>query len=431
TTPEKNIREDIIMQDPSEPFCLDVEGGPDLSFDLKRRNRMVGYLTTFLVVMVLGTTEIFASWYVGILGGTSLEAGVAMGAFGFTYMFSPAIGGRLSDRIGRKKTLVIATCAYIALLTSYLLPFIVPIHLIVIRVVEGFIFGFIAPTIQGMVAELEPGSETAALGNFSTSWSASMILPPMILAYMVGAFGEVSSIYVVLAIELLSLAIIGGFLQGYRRKTGEEDTDSIANRVASETTDGPTQSKTSPVFIASYLSVMLWGVVSTIILALFPTYIEALIDLGHPFIREDFGNLLLIWNTVRTISFIGTARMPGEYMKTVIVLGTILTAISGILLFLFIDIWIFGLAMIISGIAVGFNYLGALYLVVSATELEKGAHAGLVESMGGVGIFLGPIIGGWVMGFGLALPYLLYTVLAVVVLILIVLLLATREKPSV
>jgi MFS family permease len=52
--------------------------------------------------------------------------------------------------------------------------------------------------------------------------------------------------------------------------------------------------------------------------------------------------------------------------------------------------------------------------------LEKGAHAGLVESMGGVGLFLGPIVGGWVTGFGLSLPYLMYGVLAVVILLIMI-----------
>lgn len=114
-------------------------------------------------------------------------------------------------------------------------------------------------------------------------------------------------------------------------------------------------------------------------------------------------------------------------MKQAIVMGAILSAISGFMLFFFTDIWVFTIAMIVSGIAVGFNYLGALYLVVSSTDIEKGAHAGLVESMGGVGLFLGPVIGGWFMEIGLTLPYLMYAVLSVVVLILIVALLRKQN----
>ncbi|MFW9801993.1 MAG: MFS transporter [Candidatus Thorarchaeota archaeon] len=408
------------MHEPCEPFCLDVDGEPDLTPEIRKKNRVVGYITTFLVVFVLGTTEIFASWYVFRLGGTPLESGIAFGVFGFVYMFSPAIGGRLSDRVGRKKTLLVSTAAYIGVIILYLFPFIQTIHLIAIRTVEGLVFGFIAPTIEGMVAELEPESQVATLGNFSTAWSASMILPPMIIAYLAGIYGDLSSIYVILAIEIFSLAIIALFLQAYKRKPETPENMNTATQI---TTREQKASKASPIFIAAYLSVMLWGVVSTVILALFPSYIENLVLLGYPFATEDFGNLLLIWNIVRTAGFIAIARMPGDYMKTVILLGAILSAISGFLLFSFIDIWVFAIAMVLSGLGVGFNYLGALYLVVSATDLEKGAHAGLVESMGGVGLFLGPIVGGWVTGFGLTFPYLMYALLAVVILLMMMVLL--------
>ncbi|MFX1606028.1 MAG: MFS transporter [Promethearchaeota archaeon] len=417
------------MHETEGSFCLDVAGEPDLTREIKKRNRMVGYITTFFTVFTLGTTEIFASWYSTRMGGTPLESGLAFGIFGLVYMFSPAIGGRLSDNIGRRRTLLLSTGGYIVVILLYLLPFVSPWQLIAIRAIEGFVFGFIAPTIEGMVSELEPESQVATLGNFSTSWSASMILPPMVIAYLSGIYGDTSGIFVILGVEILALMIVAGFLQGYKRKLPPSSSN-VGIISTSTATHVKKVSKSSPLFIASYLSVMLWGVVSVIILGLFPSYIMILGDLGYPFITEDFGNLLLVWNLVRTVTFIAIARISGEYMKQAIVMGAILSAISGFMIFLFIDIWIFAIAMILAGIGVGINYLGALYLVVSATDIEKGAHAGLVESMGGVGMFLGPIVGGWTMEWGLALPYLMYAVLAVVVLVLIVLLLQRDKKQT-
>jgi MFS family permease len=412
------------MSETAEPFVLDIEGSPDLTPEVRKRNRLIGYLTIFLTVFTLGTTEIFASWYSTQMGGTPLEAGLAFGIFGLVYMFSPAIGGRLSDRRGRKKTLVLSTGGYIIVIILYLLPFVSPWQLIAIRAIEGFVFGFVAPTIEGMVSELETESEVATLGNFSTSWSASMILPPMVIAYLSGIYGDQSGIFVVLGVEILALVIVASLLQGYRRKDDKprpvpkHDLPTIEPLgLAGEIQESA--SRSSPIFIASYLSVMLWGVVSTIILGLFPSYIIILGGMGYPFGSEDFGNLLLIWNFVRTLTFIVIARFSGERMKQAIVVGALLSVISGFMLFLFIDIWIFAIAMVLSGIAVGLNYLGALYIVVSATEIEKGANAGLVESMGGVGLFLGPIVGGWIMEIGLTLPYLMWAVLGLVVLVLI------------
>jgi DHA1 family multidrug resistance protein-like MFS transporter len=416
------------MADSIEEFCFDTDENVDLTPEDRKRNRMVGYVAAFLTVFTLGTTEIFASWYSTQMGGTPFEAGLAFGIFGLVYMFSPAFGGKLSDQIGRRKTLLGATMGYIGVLVLYLLPFYGPWQLIVIRAIEGFVFGFVAPTIEGMVSELETESEVATLGNFSTSWSASMILPPMVIAYFSGILGDQSGIWVVLGIEILTLGVFFAFLRGYRRKPAV----SASNVITKKSTPGSSEkvSKTSPLLIASYLSVMLWGVVSTIILGLFPSYIEILSDQGLPFVTEDFGNLLLIWNLVRTVAFIVTARLSGEHMKQIIVFGAVLSAASGLVLFLFVDIWMFAIAMVLAGVAVGFNYLGALYLVVSATDIEKGAHAGLVESMGGVGLFLGPIVGGWIMEIEPTWPYLMYAALSVVVLVLIIALLKRDSTKS-
>ncbi|MFW9980610.1 MAG: MFS transporter [Candidatus Thorarchaeota archaeon] len=408
------------MFEPPEPFCLDDDEKPDMPESAKRRNRIVAYIATFLVTFTLGTTEIFAPWYVGELGGTGFEMGWAMGSFGIVYMISPALGGRFSDRIGRRKALLIATAAYIAVLVLFLNPFSSPLYLIIIRALEGFVYGFIAPSNQAMLAELTPEAECEVLGNFSTAWSAGMILSPFVLAFMDGNYGPVSSIYVVIAIEFIMLGLIGGFLQGYRRKTMSLK-DSTEPQVSIR--DG-TPSKTSPRFIASYLSIMLWGVISTVILALFPAYVETLPGLS----TTDWGTMLLVWNGIRTVAFIITARVPEQSMSSIILLGAVLSAISSSVLFLFIDFWMLTIAMVISGIAVGFSYLGALYLIVSATKIEKGAYAGLVESMGGVGLFLGPIVGGWLDDFGGALPYLMCLVLSIIVLAGIIPLLMKEKR---
>jgi DHA1 family multidrug resistance protein-like MFS transporter len=220
----------------------------------------------------------------------------------------------------------------------------------------------------------------------------------------------------------VSLGLIGGFLHGYRRRP--QPVGAVDEHLGATSSAGAKASKTSPRFIASYLSIMLWGVVSTVILALFPSYVETL----PGFNADTWGVMLLVWNGVRTIAFIFTARLPERSMGSVITYGAILSAVSTAIIFLFTDYLMLTVAMVVSGIAVGFSYLGALYLIVSATKIEKGAYAGLVESMGGVGLFLGPILGGWLADFDLALPYLMCTILSVIVIIGILPLLRKERK---
>ena len=412
------------MHEPIEPFCLENAVKADMPESAKRRNRIVAYIATFLVTFTLGTTEIFAPWYVGELGGSGFEMGWAMGSFGIVYMISPSLGGRFSDRVGRRTSLLVATFSYILVLFLFLNPFASPIYLIVIRALEGLVYGFIAPSNQAMLAELTPEAECEVLGNFSTAWSAGMIFSPFVLAFMESNYGPASSIYVVIGIEFIMLGLIGGFLQGYRRKTS---FDTPMENVHDTNVSSGTPSKTSPRFIASYLSIMLWGVISTVILALFPAYVESLPGLT----AGDWGTMLLTWNGVRTIAFIITARLPEKHMSSVILMGAVLSAISSGVMFVFIDFSMLVVAMIISGTAVGFSYLGALYLIVSSTKIQKGAYAGLVESMGGIGLFLGPIVaGGWRDSFGGAFPYLMCMILSIIVFVGIIPLLLKERNSS-
>ena len=116
----------------------------------------------------------------------------------------------------------------------------------------------------------------------------------------------------------------------------------------------------------------------------------------------------------------------------IIISGAALSGIACLFIFLTPNFWVFMMAMILSGIGVGFGYLGALYLIVSATESEKGAYAGLTESMGGVGLFAGPIFGGWLMDLNrplsLGYPFLMCAVLAGIILIAMIPLLKRRNR---
>ncbi len=378
-----------------------------LSEPEKKRARIVGYLLTFMATFSLGTSEIFAPWYAGILGASTFEMGWAMGSFGLVYMVSPILGGKISDRIGRKNSLLIATGSYIAILLLYPQPFIMPLHLIIIRALEGLFFGFFYPTIEALVAELCPDSQGAVLGNFSTSWSAGMIFSPALIAYMATYFGNVASIYVVLGVELAALGLIALLVKNYTLDQITPSSEQKANvpyPVPEIDTEPPGKDvRTSPRFFAAYVSIALFGFTSTVLLALFPSYIGGL----PGYTAQDFGNLLMVWNVTRTIVFLICTRISQSRMGQLMVVGATAITLGMFLIFTTLNIAIFTFSLILVGAGVGFAYLGGLYTVVSATKSEKGAYAGIAESLAGAGFFAGPIIGGWIAEFALNLPYLL------------------------
>ncbi|MHA1958918.1 MAG: MFS transporter [Candidatus Thorarchaeota archaeon] len=394
----------------------------------KKRARLVGYSLTFLATFSLGVTELFAPWYAGELGAGPFIMGWAMGSFGLVYMVSPLIGGRVSDRIGRKASLIVATVAYLGILLVYPQPFIMPIHLVLLRALEGLFFGLFYPTIEAMVAELCPESQGAVLGNFASSWSLGMILSPFVLTFMATNFGNVTSIYVVFVVELAALALTVGLVRSYT-------IDQIQPRLQQEASfpfpapeeiedADKSDIRTSPRFMASYLSIALFGVVSTVLLAHFPSFVED--TLGYAIL--DFGSILVVWNVSRTIAFLGLTRTSQDRMGEVMVVGALLTAISMALVYFLTDLVFLSVAMALCGVGVGFSNLGGLYTVVSATENEKGAYAGIVESLAGLGFFVGPIAAGLIAEYSASLPYIVMALYAFITLIFVVILLSKSRK---
>jgi MFS family permease len=393
----------------------------------KRRARTVGYVLTFLTTFSLGVTEIFAPWYAGILGASQFEMGWAMGSFGIVYMFSPILGGKISDRIGRKTSLIAATVSYIAVLALYPQPFIMPFHLIIIRALEGFFFGIFYPTIEALVTELCPDSQGAVLGNFSTSWSAGMVFSPGVIAFMALSFGNVASIYVVIAVELLCLGLIVGLVKTYtldQIQASKKQKANVPYPIPEELHDGSKRDvRTTPRFFAAYSAVALFGFASTLLLALFPTYIQ-----GMPFYGpQDFAYLLMVWNIARTAAFLVCTRIPHGKMDMVMITGTFVILLGMTTIYMSLDMTLLTIAMILCGVGVGFNYLGGLYTVVSATEDEKGAYAGIAESLAGVGFFVGPILGGYVAEIAADLPYLLTAIYALLTLVVMIVLLSRKS----
>jgi MFS family permease len=111
----------------------------------------------------------------------------------------------------------------------------------------------------------------------------------------------------------------------------------------------------------------------------------------------------------------------------VMITGTFVILLGMTTIYMSLDMTLLTIAMILCGVGVGFNYLGGLYTVVSATEDEKGAYAGIAESLAGVGFFVGPILGGYVAEIAADLPYLLTAIYALLTLVVMIVLLSRKR----
>ncbi|MFX1573646.1 MAG: MFS transporter [Promethearchaeota archaeon] len=92
-----------------------------------------------------------------------------------TYSISPIGLNKISDRLGRRKSVIIsmigATCAQ---LTFYIT--LAPIAFLIERLFEGFILGFFFPNLQASISDNQSIDHNIYLAKFNLSWSIAIVL---------------------------------------------------------------------------------------------------------------------------------------------------------------------------------------------------------------------------------------------------------------
>jgi len=154
----------------------------------------------FIVLPVL------SAYALGLEGATPFLAGAAMSGYAFTQAIFQVPFGRLSDRIGRKKTLFIGLLIFI--LGSVVCAVSDNIYLLLIgRFLQGA--GAIGSVVTAMIADLVKEEERAHAmaimgGVIAMSFSAAMIIAPIVG----GHWGVDKLFWIVAILSTLAIAIL-------------------------------------------------------------------------------------------------------------------------------------------------------------------------------------------------------------------------------
>jgi MFS family permease len=127
-------------------------------------------------------------------------------ALTITYSISPLILNKISDRIGRRKSIIIsmvgATLAQIIYFIS-----LNPILFLIERLLEGFILGFFFPNLQATISDDPTLDQKKYLVRFNLSWSLAIVLGLLFGAFFVEVV-DLQYVFYISPIFLLVNAII-------------------------------------------------------------------------------------------------------------------------------------------------------------------------------------------------------------------------------
>ncbi|MBI2736811.1 MAG: MFS transporter [Rhodospirillales bacterium] len=337
-------------------------------------------------------------FYAEALGASPIELAVIIAAFPLAQSISYALLGRLSDRFGRRRLIVVglalSAVSYVAF--GFASSF---STLLLSRVGAGFGAGTFA-VLQALAADMTDDKQrTAAMGYIGASYGVGLMLGPA-LASLTSVLG-----YSATGLAAALLAIVGAALAGFclPRSARRNDHRSSRQPLGLRAWIGAYASWPLSVVVIVYLITLpaFEGVMS--MLALF---LERRISLGV----QDAGFLWAWAGLITILSRVAIGRWSARVDDKAIILGGLGLLSSGVALLATTTNFWFGLLAVLpfaTGYGLVFPTLASLASKLADDDI-KGSILGGFLFLGGGGRIVGPIVAGLAFErIGIDLPMLL------------------------
>lgn len=347
-------------------------------------------------------------------GGSLFIIGLYISMFALPRALLQPFTGRLSDRIGRKKTIVPALFSYsfVALLYSTATS---PIEFISYRAVQGVSSSTLWPASDALIADTVPTQVRArALGAVSMTYQVGTLIAPAlggIIAYIWG-LQEVFYFCALLAIAgaISSLLFLREPIRGAGKQQAKDpvllsDKKGInPSPKAKGNTEAPVQKKTQPE-PGSRRRIIAFLVASTFIIMITFSMIDTLLAIlivkiyGGTYL--DIGLVYMLFGLTGALAAVTGGTLADKYGKRKILL---ISAVSGSFFWLGM-LWTNTL-MLLAAVIGGFAFIATMAgpatsaLIADLTPPERrGSLFGILGMFNDLGMFVGPIAGGLLVDF--------------------------------
>ncbi|KOQ69659.1 MFS transporter [Stenotrophomonas maltophilia] len=380
---------------------------------------LIGTMAMMSFVAVIGPV-------VRLLGLSEWHAGLSVTAAGVLWMLAARRWGQLSDRIGRKRVLLLAMGAYTGVYLALAMfidvalqvtpPVVVSVLVLVgARGLIGLFYAAVPPTAAALIADQAPaGQRTQFLARLGSANALGMVLGPAAAGWM--AYTHLSlALYVAALLPLLALALLAWRLPS----TAPAAAASSARRTPLRRLDRRLRLPQLAAFL---------GMVSVTI---------AQVTVGF-FAIDRLGLAAAEGARMAGIALtavgVGLILAQALVMKLEvpprrwIVLGALIAGIGFASVAAVQQSWQLPAAYALAAFGMGFVFPSFQALAADAVQAhEQGAAAGTVAAAQGLGMVVGPMLGTLLYRGGPSLPYLLVGVL---LLLLCVLAAAHRMKEA-
>lgn len=369
--------------------------------DLLLRNRgamIFLMLNLFLAMAAFGLVVPVMPEYINMLGLDGTTAGLLTAAFAVTqFLFSP-YAGKLSDRGGRKKIIVIG----MLILAISELIFAVASNvawLYISRLLGGIGIAFVSPAVMAYTADLTTERERArGMSYVAAALSTGFIIGPGIGGFL-AEFGTRVPFYAAAAgagaAAILTLFVLPE-IKGKAEQMNTENEVGIFK--------GLTQSIKAP-YVATLIVLLALGFA----LSNFETVFGLYLDDSYGYSASQIAVIITVGGIAGIVVQLGLmdllVRKLGEYK--VILYSLLVTALSIPAIILTDSYWgIMIVSIIIFSACDILRPAASTYLSKQADDNDQGYVAGLNSSYNSIGTIIGAALAGVLFDTGHTLPYI-------------------------
>jgi MFS family permease len=328
------------------------------------------------------------------MGGSPVELGLIGTLTAFFHMTFAHLGGRLSDRFGRRALIVAAPIIFSA--SCFLMIRVGQVRwVLVLAALNGFAFSIFWPSFQAWIADLQSGPGLARnIGTFNMSWTAGNIIGPGMAGVLFGLHSRVPF----LLAGVLSFSLFF-FLRASVGESQPRPEKKSAPLPAAADQPRAQMSFLYAIWVANFAS---WFILGNL-------------RYQFPKLARDLGwaphTIGLLMSCLALSLFLGFALLRSSdrwHFKELYLIGSqLMAAVALVMLRLVSHPLLVIPAFLLIGFSISLSYYSSLYYVVLLLK-KKGKGTGLHESILGSGVVLGPLLGGVVaQSAGLRAPYLL------------------------
>lgn len=351
-----------------------------------QKQMMTIFLVVFIDLLGFGIILPLLPYIAEKYSATPIVIGLLSGSYSLFQFISGPILGRLSDRYGRKKLLIISQlgsmAGYVLLALAGSLPL-----LFISRIIDGITGGNISIAQAYMADVTDKNTRAKGMGLLGAAFGIGFMFGPAIGGYL-SKYGFAAPAYFAAGISLLSTIATTIFL----KETVNTQAAKASPRTAMTFTEFKKVLKTPPIstllLIFFLLSLGFSGMQGT-----YALFVQAKFGWGPTQVGYIFAliGIIAIITQVKILA-LATSKL-GEYQTLVWSIVLLATGFGLIGATSYLPIFILGNALIPLG-----NSLANPTLTAIATESippsEYGETLGLLQSSGSLGRIFGPIAAG-------------------------------------